>query len=107
MPDWCQRSLAVIDAYHVEIRIRLARLLGLRMCPNCPRCNDPTVSKYPCQDKFGSNMMPMGGSLGAGVAFGSATEHQEVGDPHIHAEFHIACIYQYSTLDEIAKAIKG
>ena len=72
--------LAVIDAYTVNIRIRLARLLGLRMCPWCPRCN---TRAHPCQDRFGSNMMPMGGVLGAAMAFGSATEFQTASDPHV------------------------
>ena len=35
--------LAVVDAYSVNVRIRLARLLGIRMCYMCPRCNDPQV----------------------------------------------------------------
>ena len=51
---------AVMDAYAVHIRVRLARILGVRMCPRCPRCNEDS-SPRPCQDKFGSNMMPMGG----------------------------------------------
>ena len=55
--------LAVCDAYSVEVRLRFARLLGVRMCPMCPRCNEEG-SPHPCQDKFGSNMMPMGGLLG-------------------------------------------
>ena len=74
--------LAVIDAYSINIRLRLARLLGLRMCPWCPRCN-MRGNKHPCQDRFGSNMMPMGGVLGAAMAFGSATEFQTASDPHV------------------------
>ena len=31
--------LAVVYGYMVEVYLRLATLLGLRMCPNCPRCN--------------------------------------------------------------------
>ena len=101
-----REPLAVVDAYHVTMRLRLARLLGVRMCPNCPRCNEVSVTKYPCQDKFGSNMMPMGGVLGGVDAFGSATEFQSTNDPHIHGEVHIVCIYQFSTLEEIANEIK-
>ena len=97
--------LAVIDAYAVNVRLRLARVLGVRMCPRCPRCNDDD-SKSPCQDKFGSNMMPMGGSIGGVPALGAATEHQTHGTPHLHGEAHVACIYQYGTLQEIAERIK-
>ena len=101
-----REPLAVVDAYHVTMRLRLARLLGVRTCPRCPRCNEVSVSGYPCQDKFGSNMMPMGGVLGGVDAFGSATEFQSTNDPHIHGEVHIVCIYQFSTLEEIANEIK-
>jgi len=51
-------------------------------------------------------MMPMGGVLGGAVALGAATEHQGHGTPHLHGEVHIVCIYQYSTLQEIAERIK-
>ena len=50
--------------------------------------------------------MPMGGVLGGVDAFGSATEFQSTNDPHIHGEVHIVCIYQFSTLEEIANEIK-
>ena len=64
---------AVIEGYKLEILLRLGTLLGVRMCPDCPRCNN---TKFGCQDKFGSNMRPCGGVLGGAVAFGGATEHQ-------------------------------
>ena len=34
-----QDPYAVIEAYKIEIKFRLMILLGVRMCPNCPRCN--------------------------------------------------------------------
>ena len=55
--------LAVVEAYRVEIMLRLASVLGVRMCPHCPRCNEKKGS-LGCQDRFGSNMRPMGGVLG-------------------------------------------
>ena len=109
IPDYEQRRimtardpLAVMEAYMVEVRVKLACALGLRMCPICPRCNE---TAHPCQDKFGSNMVPLGGILGGCVAVGAATEHQGVGTPHIHANIHVACIYQYQTLLDIADKI--
>ena len=36
----------------------LAAVLGLRMCPQCLRCNSRPMG---CQDKFGSNVQPSGG----------------------------------------------
>ena len=50
-------------------------------------------------------MRPLGGFLGAGTAFGAATEHQGLGTPHGHGEYHGVCIYQYGTLQEIADKI--
>ena len=50
--------------------------------------------------------MPMGGVLGAAIAFGSATEFQTATDPHVHGEVHLCCIYQFNTLAEIAERIK-
>ena len=65
--------LAVVEAFMVHVRQRLPVALGMRMCPICPRCND---TDHPCQDKFGSNMTPLGGIFGACSAMGAAIEHQ-------------------------------
>ena len=50
--------LAVVEAHRINICLRLAWLLGVRMCPDCPRCN---AEAWGCQDLFGSNMRPSGG----------------------------------------------
>eukprot|EP00973_Karenia_brevis_P003312 456077-Karenia_brevis.AAC.1 len=31
--------LCTVDAFRVTVRLVLARLLGIRMCPDCPHCN--------------------------------------------------------------------
>ena len=80
--------MAVVDAFSLHIRLRLARLFGQRSCPNCPRCNR-RGSKYPCQNRFGSVMRATGGIMGASTALGSAIEHQGVGTPHIHGQLHV------------------
>ena len=90
--------LAVMEAYRVEIYLRLATVLGIRMCPECPRCND---SGFGCQDRFGCNMRPMGGAMGGMTSLGGATEHQGNGTPHFHCEGHVVCCYQYGTLADI------
>eukprot|EP00973_Karenia_brevis_P092478 12412605-Karenia_brevis.AAC.1 len=51
---------AVVEAYKIDLR--LATLLGLRMCPNCRRCNNKGGG---CSNIFGSNMRAGGGVLGA------------------------------------------
>ena len=84
--------LSVIEAYKIEIYLRLATLCGLRMCPDCPNCN---VKGVGCQDKFGSNMRPGGGIFGSAIALGAGTEHQGYGTPHLHGEIHVNSIFQY------------
>ena len=52
-------------------------------------------------------MRPGGGILRGMPAFGSATEHQGCGTPHLHAEGHIACAYQFGTLADIVKHLQA
>jgi hypothetical protein len=95
--------LAVVEAHRLNICLRLAWLLGVRMCPNCPRCNDRS---WGCQDLYGSNMRPTGGVLGGTPAFEVGTEHQGKGTPHAHGQTHIICRYQFGTLKQIAEEIR-
>ena len=110
LPDYDMRRAltaqdphAVIEGYKIEILLRLVTLLGIRMCPSCPRCNE---SGFGCQDKFGSNMRPGGGVLGGGVALGGGTEHQGYGTPHLHVEVHVVSIYQHGSLEEVAQKFR-
>jgi len=84
---------AVMEAYFVQIRRRLPWLLGMRMCSQCPKCNAET-RRRPCQNRFGSNMLPMGGTLGGAVSMEAATEFQKKTSPHVHANIHLANAYQ-------------
>jgi len=99
-----QDPYAVIEGYKIEILLRLATLLGIRMCPECPRCND---KGFGCQDKFGCNMRPGGGVLGGLPAAGGGTEHQGYGTPHLHVEVHVASAYQFDTMPEIVEKLKA
>ena len=92
-----QNPHAVMAAFEKEVRVRLAQLLGLRMGLRCPHCS--------CQDRFGSNMLPLGGVFGAAVALGGAIEFQYHTSPHVHFEVFLANIYQYHSLREIAAKI--
>ena len=102
----CRDPLSAMQAFHVMVRYVLARLLGIRMCPQCPHCNY-NGSRSPCTDLFGSNADPMGGIFGMCVALGGATEHQRAGTPHFHGTATLANIYQYGTLEDVAAAIRG
>jgi hypothetical protein len=97
--------LCVVDAFQVSCRLVIARLLGLRMCPQCPFCNFDN-RKRPCQDEFGSNMLPMGGCLGACESLGGVVEHQRHGTPHLHALAALVTVFQHNTLAEIATLLE-
>ena len=90
--------LAVVEAHRLNVCLRLAYLLGLRMCPLCPRCND---GPWGCQDLFGSNMRPTGGTLGGAVALEIGNEHQQHGTPHAHGQVHIMCLYHIYHIDYV------
>jgi len=94
-----QNPHAVMSAFQLEVRARLAQLLGLRMCFRCPDCR--------CRDRFGSNMLPCGGVFGAAVACGGAVEFQYHSSPYFHFEVFLANIYQYHTLNDIRKRIEA
>ena len=95
--------LAVVEAHRLNVCLRIAWLLGCRMCPECPRCNS---GPWGCQDLFGSNMRPTGGVLGGVAAFELGTEFQQMGTPHGHGQAHVVCLYQFATLQDVAKAVE-
>ena len=97
--------VSIVQAFHTYLRFVLARLLGIRMCPLCPRCN-ANGSTNPCQDRFGSNACPLGGILGRGDALAGVVEHQGQGTPHVHACVHVQRLHQFKTLQEISEVIK-
>jgi len=98
--------VSIVTAFQVYIRIVLARLLGVRMCPLCPQCN-ARGSANPCQDRFGSNATPLGGILGRVDAIAGVVEHQGQGTPHFHVCVHVQRLHQSKTLVEIADLIKN
>ena len=89
-----------MEAHRLNVCLRLAYLFGLRMCP---RCNN---ERWGCQDLFGSNMRPMGGTSGGALALEIGNEHQQLGTPHAHGQLHVVCQYQFATLHDIAKKVE-
>ena len=67
--------LAPALAFATQIRVQLAVLFGIRMCPDCPHCAE---SDLPCQDAFGSNAEAMGGLAGRSDGLCGAVECQKV-----------------------------
>ena len=84
--------LCAVDAFTVYVRVVLACLTGIRMCPDCPHCNR---GKNPCQDKFGSNAEAQGGILGRCDALFGAVETQKSGVLHYHFKAFIQRLHQY------------
>ena len=95
----------VVDAFLVYCKCVLARLLGIRMCPQCPHCNANEAGN-PCQDEFGSNMLPFGGIFGACEALAGAVEYQKNGTPHFHGLASCVNVFQHNTLLEVARRVE-
>ncbi|CAE8629629.1 unnamed protein product, partial [Polarella glacialis] len=101
-----KQPLSVVDAFCVGCKIVLPRALGFRMCPLCPHCN-ADGSLHPCQDEFGSNMMPMGGILGGCETIGGAVEYQRLGEPHFHGLPAVVSVFQHNTWAGVARLIEA
>ena len=113
VPDYGLRTIiaardpaAVVANFRFSVQHILARLAGLKMCSECPQCNSPR-SNTPCSNHFGHNMTSMGGFAGLGVALGGCVEYQQKDNPHFHGNLHLASMYQFKTLAEIAELMES
>ena len=94
--------LAAANAFFVQIRTVLATVLGLRMCPFCPRC------ACPCQDAFGSVAELMGGLAGrADAMFGAVECQKTTGSLHYHFFLFVQRLHQFASMKEIAVALEA
>ena len=97
--------LAAANSFFVEIRTKLATVLGIRMCPLCPHCSQ---MKWPCQDALGSVAEAMGGVIGrADAMFGAVECQKTTGALHYHFFVFVQRVHQYGTLKEIAEKLKA
>ena len=110
MPDYDLRRLILardplctVEAFKVLVRVVLAQLLGIRMCPDCPHCNK---GKNPCQNRFGSNALPQGGIFGRCDGIFGGVETQKSGSLHLHFWAYLQRAHQHKTLVEIAELVK-
>ena len=96
--------LSAANAFFVHIRVVLATVLGVRMCPSCPDCGK---SDNPCQDAFGSVAELMGGVAGRVDAIFGAVECQKTtGSLHFHFFAFVQRIHQFASMKEIAAALE-
>ena len=63
--------------------------------------------RAPARTALEATCVLLAASTGGAVAFGSATEHQGVGTPHVHGQIHLCCAYQYKLLSDIAAEIRA
>ena len=91
--------------FDVSTRVIFPRLMGVRMCMNCPHCNIEG-SKHPCQNKFGNNAMIMGGTAGMCDGLGDGVEHQGEGTPHEHGFTTFVTPYQHRSLLDIHQLLE-
>ena len=75
-----QDPLCVVNAFFVQVRVVLATILGIRMCPHCPHC---ATTCFPCQDVFGSSAEAMGGVVGCSDGLCGTVECQKVNTPAV------------------------
>ena len=102
IPDYDLRELLLakdplcaVDAFAVQVLVVLASLLGMRMCPDCPRCAE---CENPCVDIFGSTAERMRGLIGrAGALVGAAEAQKADGVLHIHFQLFVQCACQVNT----------
>ena len=93
---------SVALAFQVQVRVQLAKLLGVRMCADCPHCD-----KFaPCQDRFGSNAEAMGGIAGRCDAIAGAVECQKsAGCLHLHFFAFVQRLHLHKDMQEIARKL--
>ena len=100
-----QDPLAAANAFAVQIRVILATVLGIRMCPHCPHCSQ---TEYPCQDALGSSAELMGGLAGrADALFGAVECQKSSGCLHLHFFLFVQRLHQYATMKEIAELLES
>ena len=107
IPDYeTRRALLARDplacAYGFQILVGLAlrHIFGLRYCPQCPNCS---CSSRPCTDAFGSNATARGGAFGRIDAVYGSLECQKAGPYHLHGQFFVQCLHQFTPLSELVR----
>ena len=96
--------LAASLAFTVQIRLVLATILGIRMCPWCPHCAETDA---PCMDGFGSCAEAMGGIAGRCDGLSGAVECQKSkGALHLHFWCYVQRLHQFNSIEEIGKKLE-
>ncbi|CAK9070711.1 ATP-dependent DNA helicase, partial [Durusdinium trenchii] len=86
--------------FQVLVGLALRHIFGLRFCPQCPNCS---CSDEPCADAFGSNATARGGVFGRMDAVYGSLECQKSGAFHLHGQFFLQCVHQFTPLCELVR----
>ena len=112
LPDYEQRRsildrdpLCCSDGFRVLCMLAMRHLMGIRVCPRCPHCNDVGYDGVPCQDIEGSSATSGGGVFGRVDAVFGAIENQEAGALHMYAQLFLQCLHQHTPLAEIVSLL--
>ena len=96
--------LCCANAFVIQIRVILATLAGVRMCPSCPHCHK---SESPCQGELGCNAELMDGFCGRWDAFfGAVASQKSNGSLHFHLSAFVQRLHQHKTLQELADLLE-
>ena len=100
-------ALASVDGFRVACSVTYEYLWGKRVCASCPDCNNGAFST-PCQNIFGSNASPEGGSLGrADAGYTSIEAQKSKASLHAHSQLFVQCLHQHTRLIDVLQQIKG
>jgi len=107
LPDYDSRRallardpLACVYGFQVLVGLVFRHIFGLRFCPRCPDC---AQSAEPCTDAFGSNATARGGVFGRIEAAYGSLECQKNGNYHLHGQFFVQCMHQFTPLSELTR----
>jgi len=87
----------------VVVGLAFRHIFGVRFCPKCPNC---ACTDSPCTDAFGSNAIARGGVFGRVDAIYASLECQKNGNYHLHGQFFIQCLHQFTSLSELVRLDK-
>ena len=99
-----QDPLCSALGFRMLIMILLRAVIGVRVCPDCPHCNDGDL---PCCSGFGSVAEPEGGALGLVEAYCGSIESQVHQALHGHFLMYVPCMFQHRSLDEITAMLRS
>ena len=92
--------LACAYGFKVLVGLAFRHLFGVRFCPMCPNCS---CSPNPCTDAFGSNATARGGVFGRIDAVSGSLECQKGGAYHLHGQYFLVCLHQFTPLSELVR----